>query len=81
MTKKGWPQNLDNGVMKGRNSGPENKQGHSMNFYDAISNGENDRGQITIAPGQVVRGGEVIRDQEGYPRDFHGGSRWNRTKK
>lgn len=88
MAKKGWPQGLDNGVMnKPDVPGPQSRQstqariGKNMDFYSAIASGENDKGQITVAPGQLVRGGEVIREQEGYSRSFHGGDRWNRPVK
>lgn len=77
----GYDQYLDNGVMKGRQSGPDNKQGKSLNFFDVIAKGENPNGQTTHAPGQVVQGGEVIYEQERYPRDFQGGSRWSPKRK
>lgn len=87
--KKGWPQNsLDNGVMnKPDVPGPQSRQGtqqrigKNMDFYSMIGAGENEKGQITIAPAQVVRGGEVIREQEDYSRSFHGGERWNKPKR
>lgn len=70
---------LDNGVIKGRKSGPGNKQGRSLNFYDAIAKGENEHGQTTIAPAAVIREGKCVYDQERYPNDQQG-SRWKPKK-
>lgn len=74
---------LDNGVIgKPEIPGPNNRQstqaakGRNMDFFSAIKGGDNEKGQITVAPGQVVRGGECIYDQEAYPRNLHGGDRW-----
>lgn len=76
---------LDNGVIgKPDVPGPSSRQGtqqakgRNMDFFGAIAGGDNEKGQITIAPGQVVRGGECIREQENYNRNLHGGDRWNR---
>lgn len=78
----GYKQGLDNGVInKPSIPGPQSRAGtqqgigKNMDFYKAIASGENERGQITIAPGQVVRGGEVIHEQERYSRSLHG-ERW-----
>lgn len=73
---------LDNGVIDKPSipgpqprAGTQQRIGGNMNFFNAIAPGENERGQITIAPGQVVQGGEVIREQERYDRGLHG-ERW-----
>ena len=80
---------LDNGVL-GKPKGPglpssrqgtQQRLGGNMDFYSNIAKGENNNGQTTHAPGQVVCGGEVCYEQENYPRNFQGGDRWNRPKK
>lgn len=88
MTKKGWPQNLDNGpIGKPSIPGPQPRAGtqqgigKNMDFFSAIAKGENPNGQTTHAPGQVVCGGEVCYEQERYPRDYQGGSRWSPKRK
>lgn len=80
-----YKQSLDNGLTgkpsipgpQGR-AGTQQRNGNNFRFSDGYGKGENEKGQITIAPGQVVRGGETIYDQQDYSRTFHGGSRWNK---
>lgn len=78
--KKGWPQSLDNGVMiKPSIPGPQKRQGHSVDFFGIIGQGENESGQITLSPGEVTQGGKCIYEQETYPRNLHG-KRWNKPR-
>lgn len=71
----GYKQDLNNGVIakpsipgpQGR-AGTQQRIGKNMDFYGNIAFGENDKGQTTIAPSQVVRSGHVVYDQEDYPR-------------
>ena len=81
MAKKGWDQSLDNGVMnKPSIPGPQDIQGRTkMNFFEAIAFGENEHGQTTKAPAQVVRGGKVVYNDEDYPKG-QSSHRWKPKK-
>lgn len=74
----GYKQGLDNGVMdKPTTPITNSRSSKSMNFYNAIANGENSNGQTTIAPAEVVRDGQ----NQGYEQWGCGGTtdgnRWN----
>jgi hypothetical protein len=78
--KKGWPQNLDNGVMN-RPTKPDtgNRTSRSMDFKAIIGEGENTNGQTSITPAEVSRGGQTA--GRGYDCWKWGGNtdskRWN----
>jgi len=80
MAKHGWPQNLDNGVMrKPTKPDTESRSSHSMDFKSIIAKGENPNGQTSITPAEVSRGGQT--SGRGYSSWKWGnstdGDRWN----
>ena len=77
--KKGYPQNLDNGVMsKPTKPDTNNRTSRSMDFKSIIADGENPNGQTSISPAQVTRGGETAgRGYDCYrPSKPTDGERW-----
>lgn len=78
--KSGYPQNLDNGVMRKPTSPfTGSRTSHSMDFESIIAKGENPNGQTTIALSEVSRGGQTA--GRGYCSYRWGGDtdggRWN----
>lgn len=58
--KKGYPQNLDNGVLsKPTSPFTGSRTSRDMDFEAIIKKGENTNGQTSITPAEVSRGGQT----------------------